>query len=67
MNLTVDQPWRYWLYGGEVGGYVETYIGGLTFATVRGAGHEVPSYQPARALSLISHFLSDTLPRRHDY
>ncbi|KAF3672904.1 Serine carboxypeptidase II-3 [Capsicum annuum] len=62
MNLTVDQPWRYWLNGGEVGGYVETYKGGLTFATVRGAGHEVPSYQPARALSLISHFLSDTLP-----
>ncbi|XP_055815115.1 serine carboxypeptidase-like 40 [Solanum dulcamara] len=62
MNLTVDQPWRSWLNGGEVGGYVETYKGGLTFATVRGAGHEVPSYQPARALSLISHFLSGTLP-----
>ncbi|KAK4372052.1 hypothetical protein RND71_007436 [Anisodus tanguticus] len=62
MNLTVDKPWRSWLHGGEVGGYVETYKGGLTFATVRGAGHEVPSYQPARALSLISHFLSGTLP-----
>ncbi|KAM3265391.1 serine carboxypeptidase-like 40 [Capsicum annuum] len=62
MNLTVDNPWRSWLYGGEVGGYVETYKGGLTFATVRGAGHEVPSFQPARALSLISHFLSGTLP-----
>ncbi|KAK4379734.1 hypothetical protein RND71_001596 [Anisodus tanguticus] len=62
MNLTVDKSWRSWLYGGEVGGYVETYKGGLTFATVRGAGHEVPSYQPARALSLISHFLSGTLP-----
>ncbi|OIT31697.1 serine carboxypeptidase-like 40 [Nicotiana attenuata] len=45
-----------------VGGYIETYKGGLTFATVRGAGHEVPSYQPARALSLISHFLSGTAP-----
>ncbi|OIT36033.1 serine carboxypeptidase-like 40 [Nicotiana attenuata] len=62
MDLTVDKPWRSWLYGGEVGGYIETYKGGLTFATVRGAGHEVPSYQPARALSLISHFLSGTAP-----
>lgn len=62
MNLTVDLPWRSWLNGGEVGGYVETYKGGLAFATVRGAGHEVPSYQPARALSIISHFLSGTLP-----
>ncbi|XP_009601275.1 serine carboxypeptidase-like 40 [Nicotiana tomentosiformis] len=62
MDLTVDKPWRSWLYGGEVGGYIETYKGGLTLATVRGAGHEVPSYQPARALSLISHFLSGTPP-----
>uniref|UniRef100_M1A8X8 Carboxypeptidase n=1 Tax=Solanum tuberosum TaxID=4113 RepID=M1A8X8_SOLTU len=66
MNLIVDQPWRSWLSGGEIGGYVETYKGGLTFATVRGAGHEVPSFQPARALSLISHFLSGTLlPGNH--
>ncbi|XP_075076926.1 serine carboxypeptidase-like 40 [Nicotiana tabacum] len=48
--------------GVRVGGYIETYKGGLTFALVRGAGHEVPSYQPARALSLISHFLSGTTP-----
>ncbi|MCD7464485.1 Serine carboxypeptidase-like 40 [Datura stramonium] len=36
MNLTVDKPWHSWLYGGEVGGYVETYKGGLTFATTWG-------------------------------
>ncbi|CAN4110271.1 unnamed protein product [Withania somnifera] len=65
MNLTVDKPWRSWLNGGE--DMSETYKGGLTFATVRGAGHEVPSYQPERALSLISHFLSDTVIPGHDY
>ncbi|KAL0006977.1 hypothetical protein SO802_008479 [Lithocarpus litseifolius] len=42
----------------SVGGYAQKYKGDLTFATVRGAGHQVPSYQPLRALSLISHFLS---------
>ncbi|GFZ02648.1 serine carboxypeptidase-like 40 [Actinidia rufa] len=54
---------------GSVGGYTEVYKGDLTFATVRGAGHQVPSYQPSRALSLIMHFLAGTpLPNtsRHD-
>lgn len=44
----------------QVGGFAEVYKGGLTFATVREAGHQVPSYQPARALSLIKHFLDGT-------
>lgn len=44
----------------QVGGYTQVYKGNLTFATVRGAGHQVPSYQPAPALSLIMHFLDGT-------
>ncbi|KAE9598391.1 putative carboxypeptidase D [Lupinus albus] len=43
-----------------VGGYAEVYNECLTFATVREAGHEVPSHQPGRALSLIMHFLNNT-------
>jgi serine carboxypeptidase-like clade 2 len=31
---------------------------GLTFATVRAAGHEVPVLQPERALVLFSSFLA---------
>lgn len=46
----------------QVGGYTQEYEGGLTFATVRGAGHMVPTHQPGRALSLVSHFLSGTPP-----
>lgn len=45
----------------QVGGYVVGYKG-LTFATVRGAGHMVPSYQPQRALTMISSFLLGELP-----
>ncbi|XP_057512805.1 serine carboxypeptidase-like 40 [Actinidia eriantha] len=69
MKLPVKTAWHPWLHNGEVGGYTEVYKGDLTFATVRGAGHEVPSYQPSRALSLIMHFLAGTpLPNtsRHD-
>ncbi|KAM7264104.1 hypothetical protein ACFE04_001787 [Oxalis oulophora] len=60
MKLHVKTSWHPWYLGGEVGGYTEVYKGDLTFATVRGAGHQVPSYQPKRALSLISHFINDT-------
>ncbi|KAG2668751.1 hypothetical protein I3760_14G005500 [Carya illinoinensis] len=60
MNLPVKTAWHAWYLNGEVGGYTEVYKGDLTFATVREAGHQVPSYQPARGLSLISHFLNGT-------
>lgn len=45
----------------QVGGYVVGYKG-LTFVTVRGAGHMVPSFQPERALTMITSFLQGQLP-----
>ncbi|CAN0863692.1 Serine carboxypeptidase-like 40 [Linum grandiflorum] len=60
MNLTVDTKFHPWYIAGQVGGYTETYKGGLTFATVRGAGHLVPSYQGLRGLSLFMHFIDGT-------
>uniref|UniRef100_A0A2N9J3L9 Carboxypeptidase n=1 Tax=Fagus sylvatica TaxID=28930 RepID=A0A2N9J3L9_FAGSY len=61
MKLHVKTKWHPWyLNDEEVGGYTQVYEGDLTFATVRGAGHQVPSYQPARALSLIKNFLDGT-------
>ncbi|KAL9454690.1 hypothetical protein AB3S75_010151 [Citrus x aurantiifolia] len=61
LNLPVAIPWYPWYTNDEVGGYVEAYQG-LTLVTVRGAGHLVPSYQPERALTLISSFLHGILP-----
>ncbi|KAF5468318.1 hypothetical protein F2P56_012477 [Juglans regia] len=61
LKLRVDTDWRPWYSGGEVGGYVIGYKG-VTFTTVRGAGHTVPSYQPGRALTMISSFLQGKLP-----
>ncbi|XP_040992930.1 serine carboxypeptidase-like 40 [Juglans microcarpa x Juglans regia] len=60
MSLPVKTAWHPWYLNGEVGGYTEVYKGDLTLATIRGAGHQVPSYQPARAFSLIKHFLDGT-------
>ncbi|KAF3616603.1 putative serine carboxypeptidase-like 53 [Capsicum annuum] len=61
MNLPIKTPWHPWLLNGEVGGYTQEYKGDMTFATVRGAGHQVPSYEAARALSLVMHFLDGTV------
>ncbi|PWA80931.1 peptidase S10, serine carboxypeptidase, Alpha/Beta hydrolase fold protein [Artemisia annua] len=62
-NLTtsVKTPWYPWMYEGEVGGYAVEYQN-LTFVTIRGAGHTVPSYQPGRALEVYASFLEGTLP-----
>ncbi|KAJ6692040.1 CARBOXYPEPTIDASE [Salix purpurea] len=60
MKLQVKTKWHPWFVKGEVGGYTQVYKGDLTFATVRGAGHQVPSFQPLRALSLVKHFLGGT-------
>jgi serine carboxypeptidase-like clade II len=47
----------------QVGGWSEVYEG-LTFATVRGAGHEVPLFQPSRAFRMFQSFLAGkTLPK----
>ncbi|KAM0860001.1 hypothetical protein ACQ4PT_046819 [Festuca glaucescens] len=67
LQLPVTAKWRPWFSSiqgaGEVGGYVVQYKGNLSLVTVRGAGHEVPSYQPQRALVLVQCFLAGkTLP-----
>ncbi|XP_020243366.1 serine carboxypeptidase 24-like [Asparagus officinalis] len=63
LGLPVKTSWRPLYVNNEVGGYVEGYDG-LTLVTVRGAGHEVPCYQPERALPIISSFLQGQLPSK---
>ncbi|KAI5654137.1 hypothetical protein M9H77_31324 [Catharanthus roseus] len=60
LGLAVKTPWYPWYYQNEVGGFVVEYEK-LTFVTVKGSGHFVPSYQPARALLFFSSFLAGKL------
>ncbi|KAL6844879.1 hypothetical protein ACP4OV_025538 [Aristida adscensionis] len=68
LELSVSKPWHPWIVNNEldgwlkVGGYVQQYIGGLVLASVRGAGHQVPYFQPKRALVLFTSFLEGKLP-----
>ncbi|KAA8536173.1 hypothetical protein F0562_028651 [Nyssa sinensis] len=58
LNLKVIEPWHPWSDDKEeVAGYRVAYDG-LTFTTIRGAGHEVPRFQPRRALALLKTFLA---------
>ncbi|KAL7134481.1 hypothetical protein ABFS83_11G029400 [Erythranthe nasuta] len=57
LKLPTVSPWRAWYDDGQVGGWTQEYKG-LTFVTVRGAGHEVPLHRPKQALTLVKSFLS---------
>ena len=55
--------WKPWKYNMQVAGYVTEFDLGdtnssFTFATVHGAGHEVPAYRPAESLALFKSFFS---------
>ncbi|XP_057843140.2 serine carboxypeptidase-like 26 [Cryptomeria japonica] len=59
LKLSIEKEWYPWMDGDiNVGGFSVIYKG-LIFATVRGAGHEVPSYQPSRALTMAKFFLAN--------
>jgi serine carboxypeptidase-like clade 2 len=44
------------VFDGQVGGWTQVYVG-LTFVTVRGAGHEVPLHEPRKAFTVFESFL----------
>ncbi|CAA0828365.1 Serine carboxypeptidase-like 25 [Striga hermonthica] len=56
LKLQTTIPWYPWYVNKQVGGWTEVYKG-LTFATVRGAGHEVPMFKPRAAFQLFNSFL----------
>jgi len=49
--------WQPWFVNGATAGYVEEYDK-YTFATLKGAGHEAPLYQPLTSFQLIYRFLT---------
>jgi len=64
LNLTVLSPWQSWRGSDkQVAGYFTVYDG-LTFLTVKGAGHMVPKDRPLHALDLFTSFLTG---RKYDY
>jgi cathepsin A (carboxypeptidase C)/serine carboxypeptidase-like clade 2 len=57
LKLKVVDPWKAWLAPDkQIGGYVEVYEG-ITFKTVKGAGHMVPAVRPLHGLSMFESFV----------
>ncbi|CAA3001038.1 serine carboxypeptidase-like 25 [Olea europaea subsp. europaea] len=64
LKLDTSIPWYPWYVKKQVAGWTEVYKG-LTFATVRGAGHEVPLFKPRAAFQLLRSFLQgEPLPKK---
>lgn len=64
LRLPTKIRWYPWYYSKQVGGWTEVYKG-LTFATIRGAGHEVPLFRPKASLQLFKSFLlGENLPQK---
>ncbi|KAJ0238121.1 Serine carboxypeptidase-like 34 [Hirschfeldia incana] len=59
LGLKTVQDWTPWYTNKQqVGGWTVEYDG-LMFVTVRGAGHQVPTFKPREALQLVHHFLAN--------
>ena len=58
LDMVMVQDHKQWYVDDQVAGWFEVYSG-LTFVTVRGAGHMVPQYKPAAALKMLNFFLQN--------
>ncbi|KAG4988221.1 hypothetical protein JHK85_031204 [Glycine max] len=58
LGLGIVEDWTPWYTSKQVGGWTIAYDG-LTFVTIRGAGHQVPTFTPKQALQLVRHFLAN--------
>lgn len=68
LNLQEVKPWRSWIGpDNQIAGYVQEYDG-LTFKTIKGAGHMVPAVRPLHGLNLFECFLyGDDVCSTFDY
>ncbi|KAL0487460.1 cathepsin A [Acrasis kona] len=64
MSAKIKREWGYWSVSGsnQVAGYVKQWDNGLSFLTVKGAGHMVPTDKPEESLYFFTKFL-----REQDY
>ncbi|WJX22545.1 sinapoylglucose--choline O-sinapoyltransferase [Trifolium repens] len=58
LNYSIVDDWRQWHTNEQVAGYTRTYSNGMTFATVKGAGHTAPEYLPEECFAMFSRWIS---------
>ena len=56
LGYKVTDKYKPWRVGGRIAGFVKRYEG-ITFTTIRGAGHFVPTDQPEAGLAVLKELL----------
>ncbi|CAK8574990.1 unnamed protein product [Lathyrus sativus] len=57
LNYSIVDDWRPWLVNGQVGGYTRIYSNKMTFATVKGSGHDAPQYTPEQCFVMFTRWM----------
>lgn len=57
LGWDTEEQWRPYTVNDQVAGYLESYKGNLTFATVHGAGHMAPQFKREQTYYLIFNWL----------
>jgi carboxypeptidase C (cathepsin A) len=60
LGWDVTESWRAYFVDSQVGGYLESYEGNFTFATVHGAGHMAPQFKRPETYHLIFNWVNQT-------
>eukprot|EP00009_Paramoeba_aestuarina_P001880 CAMPEP_0201509164 /NCGR_PEP_ID=MMETSP0161_2-20130828/2292_1 /ASSEMBLY_ACC=CAM_ASM_000251 /TAXON_ID=180227 /ORGANISM="Neoparamoeba aestuarina, Strain SoJaBio B1-5/56/2" /LENGTH=500 /DNA_ID=CAMNT_0047904031 /DNA_START=22 /DNA_END=1524 /DNA_ORIENTATION=+ len=53
-----DRSWQPWFVNGATAGYVEVYDQ-YTYVTIKGSGHEAPTFQPFTSFNMYQRFLQN--------
>jgi carboxypeptidase C (cathepsin A) len=68
LGFSVDSMWKTWYVDGQTAGYITKFKtdnaptnSRLSFMTVHGAGHEVPTYKPKEALILFEMYITNQI------
>ena len=68
LGFSVDSLWKTWYVDGQTAGYITKFKtdnapsgSRLSFMTVHGAGHEVPTYKPKEALILFEMYITNQI------
>ena len=58
-KANVVDEWRSWHHDGQVAGWTQKWDNDVTFVTVRGAGHMVPTSRPGQSLVMYEPFFNN--------
>ncbi|KAF7017869.1 hypothetical protein CFC21_031226 [Triticum aestivum] len=57
LGFPIVDEWRAWHLHGQSAGFTVSYTNNMTFATVKGAGHTAPEYEPEKCFAMFSRWI----------